>query len=146
MNVRYLRSVVSVALSCWFGFLACMLGCAQPSLAVAHCEQSQASGVNAASANSKRQTAEPCCNHGRNQSDGTHNKTHGGASCCPLDATLIQKQDSVSQASAGTNLAVLAPLTLDFPSSFPPIDGELSEAGPAYAGRDVLLRTHLLRI
>ena len=145
MKVRFLRSVVSAALSCWFGFLACLLGCAQPTLAATHCDPAQPSGLNSDSANSNTRDSSPCCNHGRNPSDGQRENRHSSASCCPLNATLIQKHDSVSPSSNRTDVPVPVSVTLYFPNPLIALS-ELPLRTIWYAGRDILLQAHILRI
>ena len=143
-----LRSVVCITLSCWFGFLACVLGCAKPTLAAAVCEQNQISsalkfareavGSNAAG-------GAPCCHPRRSSSGGPHQNNHTGVSCCPLAATLIQKQDPTSRLHSDTGIALLAPLTLHSTNRFP-ASGEVLLPALWYAGRDILLQAHILRI
>ena len=147
VSVPNLRVVVSITLSCWFGFLACVLGCAQPTRAAAASEQDQISaGVKFARETvvSNAGGGAPCCHHSRSSSGGPHQNNHSGVSC-PLAATLIQKQDPTSRLHSDTCIAVLAPLTLPSTSRFP-ASGEVLLPALWYAGRDILLQAHILRI
>ena len=144
MKVCYSRPVVSVALSCWLGFLACLLGCAQPALAAADCEQVP-SGPNSGPATSNGGASWPCCNHGSGPSDGQGKNRRSAASCCPLDATLIQKHDLISPLSAGTYVAVPVSVSLSFPKLL--LDSDENPPSTVwFAGRDILLQVHVLRI
>ena len=145
MKVFCSRSLVSTALSCWFGFLACLLGCARPTLATVPCIQAQISSENLASANANTDDSSSCCEHGRNSSRRPKENKHSGASCCPLDATLIQKQNAVSSLSIGTHIAVLVSFTVH-PPSLGSACGAMWPPRVCYAGRDILLQTHVLRI
>ena len=142
-----LRSVVSITLSCWFGFLAYVLGCAKPTLAAAACEQNQISGglkFARETVGSNAGGGAPCCHHSRSSSGAPHQNNHSGVSCCPLGATLAQKQDPTSRLRSDACIALLAPLTLHSTNRFP-ASGVLLPA-LWYAGRDILLQTHILRI
>jgi hypothetical protein len=147
MNALRLRSLTAAGLSFWLGFLACVLGCALPALGS---ETSPHAGVFALpiaaneDGNGEMADAGPCCHHGR----GSSQKNKQGAqtvSCCPLDATLIQKQDPVSRLRGHWAVAVL--LLLVFHPSFP-LSAIKGKSAPTvwHAGRDVLLQTHILRI
>src|SRR5215469_9182610 len=110
-----LRSVVSITLSCWLGFLACVLGCAQPAVAAPLCEQNQIpagrkSTPETAGSNAGDDAA--CCHRSRSSPGGPHQNNHSGLSCCPLDVTLIQKQDPASPFRSDTCIAVLPHLAL----------------------------------
>jgi len=144
MKVRYLRPVLSIALACWFGFLACLLGCAEPAFAIPLCESAQTPSGHLAPANGETGDR-PCCNHGRNSSGGPHRNQHKDASCCPLDATLTQRQDSGRPANAAAHVAVLPFITLPSPNAFV-TSSELPLPTIWRAGRDLLLQAHVLRI
>jgi len=144
MTVPYSRPVLSIALSCWFGFLACLLGCAQPALAARPCDSAQTPSEHVIPASTDAGDR-PCCNHGRNRSGAPGKKQHKSASCCPLDATLAQKRDTVRPMSARAHLAVLASFLLPSPSPLV-ANGELPRTSVWHAGRDILLQTHVLRI
>ena len=143
MKVRSIRPVLSTALSCWFGFLACLLGCVQPALPATHCEQ-QPSRLNPGSATSNTQESSPCCNHGSRSSGGQSENRHHSASCCPLDAALNQKQDSVSPFSSGAYVAVPVSVAIDFPQLL--FDRSEAPLPAPFAARDILLQVHVLRI
>ena len=132
------RSMVSIALSCWIGFLACILGCVPPSVAAATCKHLQISG-----SGSGTNDVGSCCSHGHKPSGGSDQNKHS-ASCCPSDATLVKKQDS----RPGITYAVAAlALSTNLPSSN--ISSSGTEVSPPiiwYAGRDILLQAHVLRI
>src|SRR5882672_5724919 len=98
MNLLRLRPMTATALSFWIGFLACVMGCAQPVFASARPLLEQATELQAAPApNGHMADAESCCHHGRNSSGNSEKHQHTQTiSCCPLDATLLQKQDPVS--------------------------------------------------
>ena len=139
---RVTRSVASTVLSGWFGFLACILGCAQPTLAASHCDRISGVGLAASSAN--KDDSASCCNHGRSPSGGSDQNKHSGASCCPLDATFIQKQDSTPPLSGSSHVVVMARVSVDSPNvRF--TSGEIRSPTIWYAGRDILLQAHVLR-
>lgn len=144
MKASHLRPVLSTALSCWFGFLACLLGCAQPTLAAARCEQIQSHGLNSGSATSDTENSSSCCNHG-GRAPGQRENRHNGASCCPLNATLAQKHDSVSPFTDATHVTVMpVSVTLFFPNQAS--DCREISSPTSSAGRDILLQVHVLRI
>src|ERR1700733_835425 len=142
MNVFRPRSLTATVLSLWLGFLACALGGAQP--------------VTASTPRSSLQvkTNETLCNDG-NDADGESScctghgsshpsQKHHSISCCPLDATLIQKHDASSLVASHVHLAAVE-LLIFHPSI------SLStriESPPTiwHEGRDVLLQTHILRV
>src|ERR1700733_1871573 len=102
-----LRPLTATVLAVWLGFLACLLGCAQPVLAStpsgSQISQSRAAGNEA---DSKMGDAGSCCHHHH----GTSDRNKQGLqtiSCCPLDATLIQKQDPGSAKSGNVYAVVL---------------------------------------
>ena len=144
MRVPYARAVVSTVLSCWFGFLACLLGCAQPTLAAPQCESTHMPREHLAPASTDPGDSLSCCNHGRSRSDGPSRNQHKTASCCPLDATLTQKQVSVTPVSAGA-LAVPPSSVLSSPNPLA-TNREIPPTSNGHAGRDILLQTHILRI
>ena len=140
MNTSLLKHLTAISLSLWLGALACIMGCSQPALAfgvpthhaqVSECKTDQATDDGS------------CCHHSRETSK--RKQAGRDASCCPSDATLIQKQDPVSPLQLDSFVAALAPSAS--PNSF-----ELSASDSAdipivvHLGRDVLLQTHLLRI
>jgi hypothetical protein len=145
MKIFCSRSLVSTVLSCWFGFLACLLGCAQPALAAALCKQAQDSGENLGSGNATTEDSPSCCEPGRHSSREPNESKHRGASCCSLDAPLIQKQNAVSPLSSGTPTALLVSFTFH-PLGLGSTSGAVRPPKVGYAGRDLLLQVHVLRI
>lgn len=147
MNTVRLRSLTATVLSFWLGFLACVLGCALPALGSDTSSHARVFTPDTAAnedSNGKMTDAGPCCHHGH----GTSQKNKPGAqmvSCCPLDATLMQKQDPVSRLRAHWSVAVLLLLAVD--PSFP-LSATKGQDAPTvwHAGRDVLLQIHILRI
>lgn len=144
MKVRYLRSVLSAVLSCWFGFLACLLGCAQTALAATPCELVQSHGLNSGSPTSDTGNSSPCCNHGGKSSGGQRDNRHNGASCCPLNVTLTQKHDSVAPFSSDIYTAIPVSVALFFQNLL--LDSFEISSPIWSAGRDILLQVHVLRI
>jgi len=145
MRARYLRAIFSLALCCWFGFVACLLGCAQPALLVPQPQSAHVPHEQLAPAGSDSADRRSCCNHGRNRSGGPRQNQHQGQSCCPLDATLLlQKQDVVGVARAGAPPAGLPPFVL--PSLNALAAGGEIPPPTVSAGRDILLQAHVLRI
>jgi hypothetical protein len=147
MNALRLRSLMATGLSLWLGFLACVLGCAQPVLGSETSSQTGVFGPSPAAnegGNGEMGDAGPCCHHGRGAS--SKNKPVAQmVSCCPLDATLMQKQDPVSRLRGQWSVVVL--LLLVFHPSFPLSASKRDDAPTVWhAGRDVLLQTHILRI
>ena len=139
------RSLVSTALSCWFGFLACLLGCAQPALAAVLCKHAQVSGEKLGSGKATTEDSPSCCEHGRHSSRESNESKHRGASCCSLDAPLIQKQNAVSPLTSGTDFALLVSFAFH-PSGLGSTGGAVRPPRVWYAGRDLLLQVHVLRI
>jgi hypothetical protein len=142
MNAFRPRSLTATVLSFWLGFLACALGCAHSVAASTLRSSSQVkANETLCSDGSNADGDSPCCTgHGSSHSS---QKRHN-VSCCPLDATLIQKQDTSSLIVAHIHLAVFT--LLIFHPSIPlstPVEGT-----PIVwlEGRDVLLQTHILRI
>lgn len=147
MHLLRPRSLTATALSLWIGFLACVLGCAQPVLSStrpghAHLLSEPESAAHG-DANGTVGSEGPCCHHARGSQK--NKQPAQTISCCPLDATLLQKQDPVSHLRDFSSLLIFT--LLQFHSSL-----ELSAATATndpplwHAGRDLLLQTHLLRI
>lgn len=144
MNV--LRPVTATALALWLGVLACVLGCSQAVLASTpsrpQISESRAA-INEGDSVKMAGTA-PCCHH----HSGTSDKNKQGPqtlSCCPLDATLIQKQDAASSKNAHP-YAVALMLFIFNPSFQLSASNETNAPTVCHAGRDVLLKAHVLRI
>jgi hypothetical protein len=141
-----LRPVTATALALWLGFLACVLGCAQPIVAStpSHTQISEPKAAVNEGGSKKMVDDGPCCHHHH----GTSDKNNPGLqtiSCCPLDATLIQKQNSAPPKSAHPFAAVL--LLFFFNSSFRlSATNGINLPAVSHTGRDVLLQTHVLRI
>jgi len=141
MNVLSIRSGLAIALSCWLGFLACILGCAMPLPAsTSSCEKKQIAAEATAAAEQVSDMA--CCHHNRGSS-GSHRHAPNDGSCCSLNVTLTQKHDQSpslvgnSYVAAQTPLAVTnASLTFD----------EVPATSLWPTGRDVLLQARVLRI
>ena len=141
-----LRPVTATALALWLGFLACVLGCAQPVLILtpSHTRISEPRAAANEDDDDKMVDAGPCCHHHRGASD-KNNQGLQTISCCRLDATLIQKQDPVSSRSAHPYAAVL--VLFVFNSSFRLSAPRGTDAPTVWhTGRDVLLQAHVLRI
>ena len=146
MHLLRPRSLTATALSLWIGFLACVLGCAQPVLSStkpAHAHLSEPESATRGDANGTVGSEGPCCHHTRGSQKSK--QPAQTISCCPLDATLLQKQDPVSHLRDFSSLLIFT--LLQFRSSL-----ELSASATAsdpplwHAGRDLLLQTRLLRI
>ena len=141
-----LRPVTATALALWLGFLACILGCAQPILASipSHTQISEPTTAASEDDSGKMVDAGPCCHHHRGASD-KNNQGLQTISCCPLDATLIQKQDPISPKCSHPYAAVL--MLFAFNSSFRlTATNGINIPIVWQAGRDVLLQAHVLRI
>jgi len=140
-----LRPVTATALALWLGFLACVLGCSQSVLASTptsiQISESKAAG-NKTDGNIG--DAGSCCHHRHGTSDGTKQGIQT-ISCCPLDATLIQKQDPASPNTSHSYAVVLLLFTLN-PSFRVSASNGVNSPPICRAGRDVLLQTHVLRI
>ena len=137
MNV--LRHLTATVLAFWLGFLACLLGCAQPVLASTPSNaEIFGSRTIANEADSKMGDAGSCCHHHHGTSDGNKQSVQT-ISCCPLDATLIQKQDP------GATNSVLMIFVVN-PSFRLSASNGINTPPVGHAGRDVLLQTHILRI
>jgi hypothetical protein len=140
-----LRPLTATVLAFWLGFLACLLGCAQPVLAStpSSTQISQSRAV-ANEADSKMGDAGSCCHHHHGTSD-KNKQSLQTISCCPLDATLIQKQDAAS-ARDGHSYAVVLMLFVLNPSFRLSAFNGINTPPVCHAGRDVLLQAHVLRI
>jgi len=141
-----LRPITATALALWLGFLACVLGCAPPVLASTSSD-AQISEPRAAvsEGDSARMVDDrPCCHH-RHGAPDKNSQGLQTISCCPLDATLIQKQDPLSSKSAHPFAAVLMLFVFNSSSGFSATNG-ISAPTVWHAGRDVLLQIHVLRI
>ncbi len=143
MNV--LRPLTATVLALWLGFLACVLGCAQPVLAsTASRTQIVESRTAANEADSKMGDAGSCCHHRHGTSDGNKPGVQT-ISCCPMDATLIQKQDP-GPANSGHLYAVVLMIFVLNPSFRLSASNGITTPPVGHAGRDVLLQNHILRI
>lgn len=143
MNV--LRHLTATMLALWLGFLACLLGCAQPVLASGPSRtQIVESKTTANHADSKMGDAGSCCHHHHGTSDGNKRGVQT-ISCCPLDATLIQKQDP-GATNSGHHYAVVLMIFVLNPSFRLSASNGINAPPVGHAGRDVLLQTHILRI
>jgi len=143
MNV--LRHLTATVLAFWLGFLACLLGCAQPVLASTPSNAEVfGSRTIANEADSKMGDAGSCCHHHHGTSDGNKPGVQT-ISCCPLDATLIQKQDP-GAADSGQHYAVVLMIFVLNPSFRLSASNGINTPPVGHAGRDVLLQTHILRI
>jgi len=141
-----LRPVTATVLAFWLGFLACVLGCAQPVLAsTSSANQISDPGAVANEGDSgKMVDAGPCCHHRHGTSDNNKQGLQT-ISCCPLDATLIQKQDSPSLKNGHSYAVMLILLVLNPSFRFSASNG-INTPTIWHAGRDVLLQAHVLRI
>ena len=142
MNV--LRPLTATVLALWLGFLACLLGCAQPVLASGPSRtQILGPGTIANEADSKMGEAGTCCHHHRGTPDGNKPAVQT-ISCCPLDATLIQKDPGTT--NSGHHYAVVLMIFVLNPSFRLSASNGINAPPVGHAGRDVLLQTHILRI
>jgi hypothetical protein len=140
-----LRSATATGLALWLGFLACVLGCAQPVLASTPTEtQISQSRTAENKADSKMGDAGSCCHHHHGSSDENKQGVQT-ISCCPLDVTLTQKQDLPSSKSGHHYVVVLLIFVLN-PSFQLSASNGINAAPIGHAGRYVLLQTHVLRI
>jgi hypothetical protein len=146
MHLLRPRSLTATALSLWIGFLACVLGCAQPVLSStkpAHAHLSEPESAARGDANGTVGSEGPCCHHtGGSQKS---KQTAQTISCCPLDATLFQKQDPVSHLRDFSSALIFT--LLQFGSSLE-LSARTAASEPPlrHTGRDLLLQTRLLRI
>jgi hypothetical protein len=142
-----LKQVTASALSLWLGFLACVLGCAQPVFASVQPTQPRTSELKAAASeddNDRAAGGGSCCHHRGKTPDKNETGT-SNSSCCHWDATLVQKQDPAPPSR--TCFSVLALPLFALHVSVPlSVSTEKSGPIPRQAGRDVLLEAHVLRI
>lgn len=143
MNVFRTQSLTATALSLWLGLLACALGCAHPvSASTKHSAARVLKADQTLCVDGTEIDGESSCCTGHGSSRPS--QKHHSISCCPLDATLIQKHDASSLVASHVHLAVVESL-ISHPSAalWTPIEGT-----PIVwvEGRDVLLQTHILRI
>jgi hypothetical protein len=138
---------MAIALSLWLGFLACILGCAQPVSASAlstPARISERKTVTNELHNDWMADTGPCCHHSRKRSE-KHQQDATTVSCCPLDATLIQKQDPTPPSRIFFLVFVSALLVLATAVPFS-ASTDTEAPTPWRAGRDILLQAHILRI
>lgn len=141
MNLFLPRSVIATVLSVWLGFLACALACAHPVSASAKHSSSQISKANKTLCDSDEAGEDSCCTgHGSSKPS----QKHHSISCCPLDATLIEKHDVSSLVAGHVHFAVV-PLLISLPAA--PLSTPVETTTIVWVeGRDILLQTQLLRI
>jgi hypothetical protein len=135
------QSLTATVLSLWLGVLACALGCAHPISASTKHSAAQVKANQTLCVDDEADGESSCCTgHGSSHPS----QKHHSISCCPLDATLIQKHDASSLIANHVHLAVFTLLIFHPPIPLP----TPSEATPTiwHEGRDVLLKTHILRI
>ena len=144
MSVSSFRSATATALTCWLGFLACVVGCARPMLAAAICSTRQRAALSASSPEPTDEVS-GCCHHQRHSSNRSGDKSQNTISCCPLDATLTQKQDLASPLHSDIHLAVLALKAFDSAGDVY-LFGDRAFPTIWRSSRDVLLQTRILRI
>ena len=147
MDRLLLKHVTAVALSLWLGFLACVLGCVQPVSEAAASTRAQISQLKAAANedDQDRMTDVGSCCHHSGKTPEKNRRGTANLSCCPLDATLIQKQDPVPPLRTSFPVFVLPLLALHASVSLP-VNAETSAPLPWHSGRGVLLQAHILRI
>jgi hypothetical protein len=140
-----LRLVTATGLALWLGFLACVLGCSQSVLASTPASiQIFESKAAENDVDTNTGDAGSCCHHHQG-TPGKNNQGLQSISCCPLDATLIQKRDPASFVSIHSYTVVLMLFVLN--SSFRvSVSDRVDSPHVCHAGRDVLLETHVLRI
>jgi hypothetical protein len=149
MNRFSMRSLVSLALTCWLGFIACVLGCAGPSMAAAASAGAGTAGHDSAVAGNGSETSDACelCHHRSNPKpsrDSQQNKQQGPA-CCALNAALIQKPNLPAPLRDGALVAALPVLASGAVNLITAAD-HVPDTFLSHAGGDVLLESHLLRI
>jgi hypothetical protein len=140
-----LRQATATVLALWLGVLACVLGCSQ-SVLTSTPSRNQISAPQTSvndRGDGKLADAGPCCHHHGRTSD--KNQGRQTISCCPLDATLTQKQDQGSFKSGHSFLAVLILFVFNPSLRLSPAS-EKSAPVVTHAGRDILLQAHVLRI
>jgi hypothetical protein len=140
-----LRSVTATALSLWLGVLACVLGCAKPSAASTSTPETKNSGLSAAPCPDRDgDSGGSCCRHGHDVPGNSGKNRHQEMSCCPAEAALVQKQTVVSPAAVHVFVLVSTLLAFD-PAGLLDANGDQSPI-VWHAGREILLRVHVLRI
>ena len=141
-----LRPVTATGIALWLGFLACVLGCAQPILAStpSHTQISEPRVAAHEGDSGKVVDAGPCCHHHR-RAPGKNDRSLQNISGCPLDATLIQKQDPASSKSSHPYAAVLTLFVFNSSFRLSATNG-INVPTVCHAGRGVLLQAHVLRI
>lgn len=140
LNAKMLRlslhRLTAVSLSLWLGFLACLLGCAPTFAASITCKTYVSVGENTGATE-----AGSCCEHrhsGKSQQAST-------VSCCPMEATLTQKQNPVASLRPYVLLLIVA-LSPFHTAVQLSASAETIKPEPWRASRDVLLQSSLLRI
>jgi len=146
MHLLRPRSLTATTLSLWIGLLACVLGCAQPVLSStkpAHARLSEPESAARGDADRTVGSEGPCCHHTRGSQK--NKQPAQTISCCPLDATLLQKQDPVSHLRDFSSVLIFT--LLQFGSSLELLARTAASGPPlVHTGRDLLLQTRLLRI
>src|SRR5208282_4558800 len=129
-----LRSMTATALSLWLGALACLLGCAKPSMASPmQGQHRETSAVNCPERDSD--AGDSCCKHGHNPNRSGKDEQHT-TSCCPTETARIQKQNMARPTVTHLTAAVLA--LVDFEAAtFVYGDAASGESVSWHEGRDI---------
>jgi hypothetical protein len=144
--LKFLRSLTGTALSIWLGFLACVLGCAQPTVAAELCPTARQTSLRSSPfANPVDNYGGTCCHHQRGSSKNSGDKQQSSVSCCPLDATVIQKQSLSSPSPVSVHIAITALPVFDR-SAYSLSTDRIGQPPLWQSGRDVLLQVRVLRI
>ena len=139
MSSSIAKATAAIAISVWMGLLACLAGCLP---AFARGASPQISGKCDVAKQDQMANME-CCHRTDNPSHDKKKQSPENASCCPLDATLIQKGDAPRLAAAAS---VHVPF-VDYHFALRQSSRRLESSQTIWhSGRDTLLETHLLRI
>jgi hypothetical protein len=139
-----MKGIVAIGISVWMGLLACLAGCL-PALAHTGAKAEIRTGECAVPKLSHDPMADMECCHRSGNNPSTPEKKRSQSpenACCPLNATVIQKQDA-------PKLAIFALVGVLF-YSVPALDRSsvrFEDTQTVWrSGRDTLLEIHLLRI
>jgi hypothetical protein len=137
------KAIAAIWVSLWMAVLACLTGCFQPIFFGS--EAKAQAGINESGGHKHGHAGNmECCKpSGRSPSSPPKDKKRPSgenASCCPLEATVIQKREAPAKASAAVP-------SLDFHFSFTQFSAPVEFTQVMEnSGRDTLLKTHALRI
>lgn len=150
LTLHTIKAVLAVAVSLWMADQVCVMGCTQSAPASSPRITDSSSSQKTATHHSEQALLEdvPNCHHtGDNPSLPPSERkpaSNAPASCCPLEATVIQKSNTVGLRTVTMRDFVLSS---DFDFGVARFSGRSEFVRSiSHSGRDTLLETYILRI